>query len=191
MEFVFPIYDKKIMNDIYTYLQNKKLFGVMKNRDYIMTRVGCNFGLRISDILDLEVNDFKNKKYLKLKEKKLKNKRNNKTRIMKINDGMRQIIDDYITENNIKKYLFTGRCSDKPITRKQAWKIIKDVEKKFNLTNLGTHSLKKTYGYNFLSKYKDLEMLQSIFNHSETEDTLRYIGITQEKMDYYMDDFFI
>lgn len=189
MEFVFPIFNKKIMSDIYNYLQNKKLFGVRKDRDYVMTKIGCNFGLRISDVLDLEVDDFKNKKYLKLKEKKLKNKKNNKTRNMLINKKMRKIIDDYIEKNNIKKYLFTGRCSDKPICRQQAWNIIKGIEKKFNLPNLGTHSLKKTFGYNFLNEYKDLPMLQKIFNHSESEDTLRYIGITQEKQDNYFDDF--
>lgn len=190
MEFVFPIFDKKIMDDIYLYLQNKKLFGVKKDRDYVMTRVSCNFGLRIGDVLDLEVDDFKGK-YLKIKEKKLINKKNNKTRNMKINKRMREIIDNYIKENNIEKYLFVGRGSDIPISRQQAWNIIKDIEKKFNLSNLGTHSLKKTFGYNFLSKYKDLEMLQKIFNHSETEETLRYIGLTQEKQDFYMDDFFI
>lgn len=189
MEFVFPIYDKSLINDIYEYLQNKKLFGVMKNRDYVMTKVGCNFGLRISDVLDLEVDDFKNKKYLKLREKKLENKKHNATRNMLINKKMRKIIDDYIEENNIKKYLFTGRGKDTPIGRKQAWKVIKDIEKKFNLTNLGTHSLKKTFGYNFLKEYKDLPMLQKIFNHSESEDTLRYIGLTQEKQDFYFDDF--
>lgn len=189
MEFVFPIFNKKLMSDIYNYLQNKRLFGVRKDRDYVMTKVGCNFGLRISDVLELEVDDFKNKKYLKLKEKKLKNKKNNKTRNMLINKKMRKIIDTYIEENNIKKYLFTGRGSETPICRQQAWNIIKDIEKKFNLPNLGTHSLKKTFGYNFLNEYKDLPMLQKIFNHSESEDTLRYIGITQEKQDNYFDDF--
>jgi integrase len=189
MEFVFPIYDKNILNDIYVYLQNKRLFGVKKDRDYVMTKTAINFGLRISDVLDLEVDDFKNKKYLKLKEKKLKKKKYNKTRIMKINEKMRKIIDDYIKENNIEKYLFTARNSDIPISRQQAWNIIKDVEKEFDLSNLGTHSLKKTFGYNFLSKYKDLPMLQKIFNHSETEETLRYIGLTQEKQDFYFDDF--
>jgi site-specific recombinase XerD len=188
MEFVFPIFNKNIMKDIYNYLQNKKLFGVKKNRDYVMVKIGCNFGLRIGDILNLRADDFKDKKYLKIKEKKLKEKKNNKTRIMKINKKMDKIIHSYIKENKIENYLFTSRGSCKPITRQQAWRILKDIERKFNLDKLGTHSLKKTYGYHFLNKYNDLEMLQKIFNHSDISDTLRYIGITQEKMDFYSDN---
>jgi|WetSurMetagenome_2_1015567.scaffolds.fasta_scaffold12769_7 site-specific recombinase XerD len=189
MEFVFPIFDKKIMKHIYKYLKNKKLYGIIADRDCVMIKVACNFGLRIGDTLSLEVDDFKNKNYLVIKEQKLKNKKNNKTRQMFINKKMRKIIDDYINKNNIKKYLFTARCRDTPMSRFQAWNVMKDIQRKFDLPNLGTHSCKKTFGYNFLKQFNDLEMLQVIFNHAETEETLKYVGITQEKQDYYMKNF--
>ena len=55
-----------------------------------------------------------------------------------------------------------------------------------NLMNLdikiGTHTLRKTFGYHFYKQYKDVVMLQKIFNHSNPAITLRYIGIEQDEV---------
>lgn len=48
---------------------------------------------------------------------------------------------------------------------------------------IGTHTLRKTFGYHHYEKFKDVVMLQKIFNHSSTEITLRYIGIEQDEID--------
>ena len=50
------------------------------------------------------------------------------------------------------------------------------LEEKF-----GTHSMRKTFGYHHYKKYKDVAMLQKIFNHSSPAVTLTYIGIEQEE----------
>jgi len=46
--------------------------------------------------------------------------------------------------------------------------------------NVGTHTLRKTFGYHFYKQTKDVAMLQNILNHSVQNITLRYIGITQD-----------
>ncbi|BDC55819.1 hypothetical protein TM2_24880 [Bacillus altitudinis] len=57
------------------------------------------------------------------------------------------------------------------------------------LDSIGTHTLRKIFGYWHYKKFKDVALLQEIFNHSSPDVTLRYIGITQETMDKTMDDF--
>ena len=49
--------------------------------------------------------------------------------------------------------------------------------------NIGTHSLRKTFGYHHYKQFKDIVILQKIFNHSSSDITLRYIGIDQDKID--------
>ena len=46
--------------------------------------------------------------------------------------------------------------------------------------NVGTHTMRKTFGYHHYQKFKDIVLLQRILNHSAPSITLRYIGITQD-----------
>ena len=50
----------------------------------------------------------------------------------------------------------------------------------FGVPNLGTHSLRKTFGYHYYQKTNDIAILQDIFNHSDPAITLRYIGINED-----------
>lgn len=49
--------------------------------------------------------------------------------------------------------------------------------------------LRKTFGYHFYQKYKDIALLQELFNHSAPSVTLRYIGINQDMIDVAMKEF--
>ena len=46
---------------------------------------------------------------------------------------------------------------------------------------IGTHTLRKTFGYHAYQNGSSLELLMDIFNHSSKAQTLRYIGITEEQ----------
>ena len=90
-------------------------------------------------------------------------------------------------------YLFPSREKNngvvRPISRHQAWKILNDVGKTLGLDSIGTHTLRKTFGYHFYQKYKDIALLQELFNHSAPSVTLRYIGINQDMIDDAMKEF--
>ena len=47
---------------------------------------------------------------------------------------------------------------------------------------IGTHTLRKTFGYHHYQQFKDVVILQKIFNHSSPSITLRYIGIEQDEI---------
>ncbi|GKS12930.1 hypothetical protein YDYSY3_39300 [Paenibacillus chitinolyticus] len=57
------------------------------------------------------------------------------------------------------------------------------------MAEIGTHTLRKTFGYHFYKRYKDVALLQQIFNHSAPSITLRYIGINQDIMDQAINGF--
>lgn len=155
-------------------------------RDYFLFLMGINTGLRISDLLNLKVKDVRDKTYITIKEKKT-----DKTKRFRINYELMQEIEKYIQNMDDEDYLFKSKRSNKPIQRVQAYKIINSVAKKIGLDDIGTHTLRKTFGYWAYKKTKDVAMLQEIFNHSAPSITLRYIGITQEEIDKALDDFYL
>ena len=61
MNYVEPIRDKDVVQDIAEYLKFKN------ERNYIMWMLGINSGLRISDILKLQVKHVYNKRNLTLR----------------------------------------------------------------------------------------------------------------------------
>ena len=66
------------------------------------------------------------------------------------------------------------------------WDIIDKVAKEAGISqNIGSHSLRKTFGYwiwhESEDKNKALVILMKIFNHSDTATTAKYIGITDDE----------
>lgn len=153
-------------------------------RDYFLFVMGINTGLRISDLLPLQVKDVRNKTHITIKEKKTdKNKR------FIINSALRSEIEEYTANLHDEDYLFPSKRTKNPIQRVQAYKILNKVAEKVGLDEIGTHTLRKTFGYHYYKKTKDVAMLQEIFNHSAPSVTKRYIGITQDEIDKSLEDF--
>ena len=48
---------------------------------------------------------------------------------------------------------------------------------------IGTHTMRKTFGYWYYKETRDIASLQMILNHSHPEITLKYIGITDEEIE--------
>ena len=156
-------------------------------RNYLIFEIGIYIGIRISDILNIKVKDINNKEYLKLREIKT-----GKEKLMPIPAHLRKEINEYIEDKTLKEseYLFKSRKSKiKPITRVQAYNILKKIAKKYKLENIGTHTLRKTFGYHFYKKTNDVALLMTIFNHSDPSITLRYIGIEQDNVNKSLKNF--
>lgn len=157
-----------------------------KARDVLMFSLGINTGLRISDIVPLKVKDVRGKTHLRLREKKTK-----KSKVIRINDGLMQEIEDYTKGMGLEDYLFPSQMSDSHITTTQAYRILQKAAKLLERDDIGTHTLRKTFGYMYYNKTNDIVKLQKLFNHSSQDITLRYIGITLEEIDKTLDDFYL
>lgn len=180
MNTVQPIRDKNTIEKFKNELLKKG------SRDYMLFVMGINTGLRISDILPLKVKDVKDTTHIKIIEKKT-----SKAKRFKISPYLRKEIDKYINGMNDDDYLFPSRKGDKQITRVQAYRILNDVAEKLGIEEVGTHTLRKTFGYWHYKQYKDVAILQEIFNHSAPSVTLRYIGINADIIDNSIDNFYL
>lgn len=175
---VEPIKSKKDILAIEEYLSKHSI------RNQLIWVFGTNTGLRISDILGLNVEDVRNRQYVEIIEKKTK-----KYKRFPLNDKLKKLIKVYlcyrdkqysITEDNP---LFLGKKHCR-LDRSQVYRFINEVCKKLGIkANVGTHTMRKTFGYHHYKKFNDVALLQKIFNHSSPSITMRYIGIAQEELD--------
>lgn len=173
MEFVQPIRDTERIRDIAEYLKTKD------EKYYVMFMTGIYSGLRVSDILKLQIRDVRGKKSIKVKEKKT-----GKVKMFAINPALLKVFDDYCKDKPDYDYLIpSAKTRGKAVDRTYAWKVIKEAGQYFGISDLGTHSMRKTFGYHYYMQTKDIAMLQKIYNHSHPSITLRYIGIEQSTID--------
>lgn len=172
-------------------LKDKKQIDLMKKilksnnmRDYLLFVMGINVGLRISDLLNLKISNVvtngKINKEVTIQEVKTK-----KMRTFTINKSANSAIKEYLSmlgDYDEDWYLFKSRKGDnKNISRVQAWQVLNDAAKLAGIKeDIGTHTLRKTFGYWSYKQGIDISLLQKIFNHSSPAITLSYIGITKD-----------
>ena len=172
MTTVEPLRSKKDIRKIERFLLKSEY------RNFVLFKIGINLGLRISDLLALNVKDIKNKKFIRIQEQKT-----GKLRIIPINNEIQKIVNVYTTNRDEWEPLFISKISKQRLDRVSAYRIMCKACKDADVgENIGTHTLRKTFGYHYYKKYKDVVLLQKIFNHSSPSITLRYIGITQDEI---------
>lgn len=178
MNFVQPIRDPEIIADIKKNLRKQKDI-----RNYILFVVGINTGLRISDILQLRVKDLRKNKF------HITEKKTGKQKSFEMNPTVRYELLELLKDREDDDVLIKSREGvNKPINRSMAYKILNKIAEEYKLVSIGTHTLRKTYGYHFFQRTKDLVMLQKIFNHPDPAFTLRYIGITKDSAEDTTED---
>lgn len=180
MNFVEPIRSKAQLHDIEDWLKayNEKYF--------IMFEIGIYSGLRVSDILKLRVDDVYHKSHIKIREQKT-----GKYKSFVINSELASVLDPYCRSRRPGEFLMPSDPKfprQKPISRRRAYQVLRRAGEENQLPGLGTHSMRKTFGYHYYKRYKDVAELMKIFNHSAPSITLRYIGIEQDGLDKRMSE---
>lgn len=146
-------------------------------------------GLRISEALNLKLEDFdKNQKILLIK-----NAKKDKDRMVPLNDEINNLIIKYIEKFHIlsekSSYLFKGR-NDKPYTRFTIYKRFRVILEKCGIkhTENNLHSFRHTFAVHCLKKWvleeKDLmayiPILKTYMGHDSFRETAYYLKLTSD-----------
>jgi len=160
-------------------IQRMKDFLEEWNEMYMILFLVCIYlGVRISDGLQLRAGDVRGT-HLRLKESKTR-----KTRQILIAPPLKSALKKYCENLADDALLFPSRQGyRKPIGRARAYEIIRTAAKACGLKNIGTHSMRKTFGRAVYEQTGSLTMLRDIFDHREESTTARYIGLTQDDHD--------
>lgn len=188
----------------------KTYFEKKRNRALFCT--GINTALRVSDITALDLidifrEDLTIRATIETKEKKTRKKKN-----FAINDKLKEELTKYIccyfdilynikigidninlerlTEQELEqvknivrtKPLFPSERTEEHISRYQVDRILKSAGERCKLENIGTHTMRKTFGYWFYRRTKDIATLQTMLNHSSQRETMIYIGLEEEEI---------
>jgi integrase len=169
--------------------------GPSGQRDELLFILGINTGLRVGDLLRLILADVTDaqgrlKDFVELKEQKTA-----KRRRIPLNQTCKTLLKNYLetrtdsqNPGGLQAPLFRSKKGLRPISRQRAHQLLSEAGKILGLPNIGTHTLRKTFGYQIFQRTGgNLALVQKLLNHADTGVTLRYIGIDREQMDnaYY------
>jgi len=173
MEFVEPIRDLDKIRIMKCLLIKQSV------RDYLFFALGINTGLRVGQLLEFKVKDIvaedgAPREFLYVSPS---------MRGIYLNDSVRYATRKFIEKQQLSSedYLFSSGKKSKPISRQHAYRIIKQVAAKVGLDeHIGTHTLRKTFGYHAFRQGVALSLIQERFHHVTPSETLKYIGIKKE-----------
>ncbi len=186
-EETLPIKNPKQIEALLTYflIKGAKAKSTVKryqaDRNYMLCLIGFNTAFRAEDLLQLRKKDVNG--YVHIKENKTGKMQN-----FKMNKALYQEVLDYcerweITDN---EYLFLGQKKSQtynsrtypiilPITRQQAHRIVSKAGDAIGIDYVfGLHSLRKTFGYQYLKNGGNPETLMKMYNHDDYDYTKRY-----------------
>ena len=162
-------------------------------RDRAWVLLGARCGYRISEILSVRVKDaIQGGKVLDrvtVRRKNMKGKHEGRTVLLHpaVKKAIIELLASFNEEERYPdRFLFQSRKGyNRPITRHQAWQILKCQYAKCGLTgNLGTHSLRKHYAdrmYELLDR--NLFLTQKALNHLSPASTVSYLSFKEEEID--------
>ena len=165
----------------------RKLYNDGDYRFSLLIGCGSFFGLRISDLLTLTWDMLLEQETFMLIEHKT-----GKRRIIKINKGFQKHIRDCYNALGIKdkqQHCFlSNKGSVYSVQRINAH--FKEIKAKYGLKikNFSTHSMRKIFGRKVIESCPPEEVgmqvlrLQTIFNHSSSQITRRYLGFQMEEI---------
>lgn len=152
-------------------------------RDTFLFLFGINNGLRMSDIVKLKVKDIRYEKRPIIVERKT-----GKRKVLYL-DNLQSLIMSYIDGMPDDAWLFPSRQGGGHLQVNTVYKQYQQIAKNLGRKDIGTHSLRKTFGYHYYRKTHDIATLMEIFNHSSERVTKRYIGITVDEIGSTLADF--
>lgn len=178
-----------------------KYFMSHNPRNRVMFALGIYTGRRISDILNLDVRDvaeIDRRGRLCIRERlELQEVKTGKFVDILIHPKLKRILNKYLKQRR-KECETLGALLNEPllksqkprhdgqyrITRRHALRILSECASACGVEGrVGTHSLRKTFGYRLYNNKTSIETIQQALNHSSPEVTLSYIGITRDDFD--------
>lgn len=172
MEYVEAIREKEKIRKI------KNLLLEQSKRDYLLFVLGINTGIRVSELLAIKVKDVLDP------INGIKDFYEHENTSVYLNDRVKSALKMYFTHYKLEEddYLFKSKKGCKPITRQQAYRIINKSAKEAGVKgNIGTHTMRKTFGYHAYKKGVAISILQRMYKHSNASQTYQYLGIDKEE----------
>ncbi len=160
-------------------------------RNKAMLELMYSSGLRVSELINLTVNDIDLKNaYVRIFGK------GSKERIVPLNDYAIEALSNYILnhrkslfKHGESNYLFLNNHGNK-MTRQGFFKILQKIAKEKNIkSELSPHTLRHSFATHLLKHGADLRSIQELLGHSDISTTQIYTHITSERLQKNYEEF--
>ena len=152
----------------------------LKARNLLLLEILFDTGLRVSEAVNIEINNI-NKKEQSIKVLG----KGNKERIVYYGDYAKNYLEDYLNlRRNInivdKEYLFLNKNYTR-LTRRGVEYLISDISKKAMLRQkISPHTLRHSFATEMLNNGCDIRSVQELFGHKSLSTTGIYTHVTNE-----------
>lgn len=196
-----PIESREDVNRIVAYCLDRD-----KLRDALLLVMGFNTGLRVSDLILIQVGDVlrdgKIVESFRVNEQKTQHVRDKKPVTIYINRALKEMLTVFLKGRDLdpEAYLFENQsyCPGSQgrgnhISRQAAWQIVKRTIKNAGIDGqYGTHTLRKTPVFqiltsetipenNIVKNEVGLQAAQRFLNHNNAASTFHYVGILEKQ----------
>lgn len=178
---VQPIKDSVILKQVKDTLLDSFKAG---RRNYTIFQLGKATLLRASDVLSLEYSDVFTEDGVLKKNAYIKDKKTGKPNNLYLNPAKEDLLvyQQWRKDNQIEsKWLFpSSTSSDKHVTTKQYYKVMKQTGDLLSINYLGTHTMRKTGAYLVYEQSGyNIGLVMKLLNHSDQNSTLKYLGLDE------------
>ncbi len=152
-------------------------------RDKAMLEIAYATGMRVTEIIDLNVQD------IDLSASSVTCKNENKQRIIPLGKMSQKALQEYIekarptlVKNENEKALFVN-INGRRLTRQGFWKIIKYYKEQAHITkDITPHVLRHSFATHLLQNGADLKSIQTMLGHSDISSTQVYMQFQDDSI---------
>jgi len=183
-----PEVDAPTKNEIIIIYESLKIIGQIYADIW---NVGCQLGLRISDLLNIEFSHIDLDAHNTPINLTLIETKTRKRHTIRINDNALKVIRQRKADNPHHQFLFqveSNRQKGQAIHRNSVFNAFKKASATLD-KNIGTHSMRKAKGMMMYEANVPIALIAKVLNHASEACTLRYLGITKNEVLQSYDDF--
>ena len=171
------------LSDVERLLEQPDVTDVKGIRDKAMLEVLYATGMRVTELISLEISD------INMEMEYLSCKNGEKTRIIPLGSKALEALDEYLRKARMsmlrderEKTLFVN-CFGHPMTRQGFWKIIKVYAKKAGIKeDITPHMLRHSFAVHLIENGADLQAVQEMMGHSDISTTQMYARLNKNRL---------
>lgn len=159
-------------------------------RTWVMLEILYSTGLRISELLDIKINQVANisdKLYIKGKGGKQRIVIFNKNSLGLLNNWLNIMMEN---KKNKNSFLFEYLNNNKRITRQKVYKDLRSLalKAKININKVSPHAIRHSFATHMLNRGADLRTVQKLLGHTDISTTEIYTNVRQDRLKGLIDN---
>jgi len=171
---------EKALPDVLNEDEIKRMISCIDNiKHKCIIMLGYSAGLRISEIINMEITDIDSERMLI----KVRSSKGKKDRYTLLSKKFLEILREYYKQYRPQRYLFEGMSGDKYSTTSIQTIVSKAVTKANITKTVSTHTLRHSFATHMLERGVDIRYIQELLGHENSKTTEIYTHMTSKGYD--------